>query len=129
MADRLLDTAAVTAIVGDTTDGRAVFAGDGFPDVYPRVTLDAPQWIKGLASCGRSGELVFTIHIWAQGPDSSLVAGDLAAAVELALDEPLALAGWRVSSARFDGSRPVGDPSPGIEHFVLTYRLSVQRTA
>lgn len=130
VAARLLATAGVSAIVADTPSGRAVFAaGQDFDDVYPRVTLEAPQWVRNAGTCGRSGDLFVTLHSWAQGPDCTLVAGDLADAVELALTDALTLTGWRVSSYRFEGSRPVGDPSPGIEHFVSTLRYSVQRTA
>lgn len=129
VAARLLAAEIVTAIVADTADGPAVFAGgQDFDDVYPRVTLDAPQWVRNPGSGGRSGDLFVTLHSWAQGPDCTLVAGDLADALELALAAPLALIGWRVSSYRFEGSRPVGDPSPGVEHFVSTLRYSVQRT-
>lgn len=129
VAARLLATGGVTGIVAATGDGPAVFAaGQPFDDVYPRVTLEAPQWIPNVGTCGRTGDLIVTLHSWASGPDCTLVAGDLANAVELALEDVLALAGWRVSTWRFEGSRPVGDPSPGVEHFVSTLRLSVQRT-
>lgn len=129
VAARLLATAAVTAIVADTPDGKAVFAGSqDFDDVYPRTTLEAPQWIRNARTCGRSGDLIIRLHHWASGPDCTLVAGDLADASEEALETPPVLAGWRVSSFEFEGSRPVGDPSPGVEHFVSTLRLSVQRT-
>jgi hypothetical protein len=129
VAARLLATDAVTAIVADTPNGPAVFAaGQDFDDVYPRVTLEAPQWVRNAGTCGRTGDLFFTLHSWATGPDCTLVAGDLADALEGALEAVLAIAGWRVSSFRFEGSRPVGDPSPGVEHFVSTIRYSVQRT-
>lgn len=129
LAARLVGTAAVTAIVANTPDGPAVFAaGQAFDDVFPRTTLEAPQWIPGRGTCGRSGDLIATLHHWAQGPDCTLVAGDLADAAEQALAAPLALIGWGVSTFFFEGSRPVGDPSTGVEHFVSTLRLSVQRT-
>lgn len=128
-AARLLATGPVTAIVAGTPDGPAVFAaGQDFGDVYPRATLEAPQWVPNTGTCGRSGDLFLTFRSWATGPDCTLVAGDLASAIENAFEAPLALAGWRVSTWRFEGSRPVGDPSPGVEQFVSTLRLSVQRT-
>lgn len=130
VAARLLGDAGVIAIVSDSADGRAVFAGgQDFDDVYPRVTLEAPQWIANAGSCGRSGTLIVTLRSWAQGPDCTLIAGDLADANELALQVPLTLTGWNVSSHFFEGSRPVGDPSPGVEQFVSTVRYSVQRKA
>lgn len=129
VAARLLETQPVVAIVAPTPNGPAVFAaGQDFDDVYPRTTLEAPQWVKRSGSCGRAGDLFVTLHHWAQGPDCTLVAGDLADAAEGALEAPLAIEGWRVSSFTFEGSRPVGDPSPGVEHFVSTLRYSVQRT-
>lgn len=129
VAARLLDTPAVTTIVAASADGPAVFAaGQAYADVYPRLVLEAPQWIAGGGSCGRTGALFVTLHSWANGPDCTLVAGDLADAAELALAAPLIIAGWRVSSWWFEGSRPVGDPAPGVEHFVSTLRYSVQRT-
>lgn len=131
VAERLLATADVVGIVADTADaGAAVFAaGQDFDDVYPRVTLEAPQWVRDQRTCGRTGDLFVTLHSWARGADCTLVAGDLADALERALTAPLVLTGWRVSSHHFEGSRPVGDPSPGIEHFVSILRLSVQQTA
>lgn len=126
---QLLAYAPVVAIVADTASGRAVFAaGQPFDDVYPRVTLEAPQWINSSRACGRSGSLFVTVHSWAQGADCTLVAGDLADAVGVALDRALIIEGWRVSSWEFEGSTPVGDPSPGIEHFVSRFRYSVQPT-
>lgn len=129
LAARLLANAGVIGIVAATPNGPAVFAaGQPFDDVYPRITLEAPQWIPGVGTCGRTGDLIATLRSWAYGPDCTLVAGDLAHALELATEEPLALVGWRVSTFFFEGSRPVGDPSPGVEQFVSTLRLSVQRT-
>lgn len=128
VAARLLATAGVTDLVAVSADGPAVFAvGQDYSDVFPRVTLEAPQWIPNAGTCGRSGDLFITLHSWATGSDCTLVAGDVASAVELALEPRLTLTGWRVSSWSFDGSRPVGDPAIGVEHVVSTFRLSVQR--
>lgn len=126
----LLADAVVTGIVAPSTDGPAVFAiGQDYEDVYPRAVLEAPQWINSGGRCGRSGDLIVTVHSWAQGSDCTLVCADLADAVDLALSATLTLTGWRVSSWECFGSASVGDPTIGIEHRVSTFRYSVQATA
>jgi hypothetical protein len=126
----LLADAGVTAIAATTPDGKAVFArGQRFEDRYPRVTLRPPQRIDQTTGCGDSADMIVTLDVWAKGPDASLVAGELADAVIEALKAPLAMTGWKVSSRSLLASRPVGDPDPTIEHFVVEHRFTVHRTA
>lgn len=130
LAARLLTTAGVTALVASTGDGPAVFARGqgGYDDLYPRITLDPPQFVPEPGLCGRGGELLVTLHSWARGDDCSLIAGDVAEAAVAALATPLILDGWRVSTWSHEDSRPVGDPSPAVEHVVIRFRYSVQQT-
>lgn len=129
-AERLLSVPAVASKVVETRDGPAVFApGQPFDDLYPRLVLRTPQRVPRRSTCGTSADLFVTIDAWAQGPDCTLVAGALGDAAGEALDMPLEIAGWRVSSHELLGVRAVGDPSPGIEHVVVELRYSVQRTA
>lgn len=130
VAATLLADPAVLALVAKTDLGPAVFApGAAFPDAYPRITLEAPQRIPRASACGRSAEMAVTIHCWADGAAATLTAGALADAAGEALDRALSINGWRVSSWSFEDSRPVGDPSEGVEHFVVRHRYSVQQTA
>lgn len=125
----LLSDAGVLSIVATTSDGPAVFATGTFVDAYPRVTIQAPQRIPIRSSCGVAADMILTLHSWANGPDSSLVAGELADAVLAAFAAPLLLDGWRISSFGPQGSRSVGDPEPSIEHFVTDLRFTVHRAA
>lgn len=126
-AAALLASPGVTAIVRDTPSGPAVFAPrQTFDDLFPRVTLDTPQRVPLQTGCGVLAEMIVTVHSWAQGPDCTLVAGELADAVTDALDQALAIAGHRVAAWSVLGSQPVGDPRADVEHVVSNLRYSVQ---
>lgn len=130
VAAALVDDADVVAIAAAVAGGPAVFApGGAFANVYPRITLQVPQRIDRSTACGPgAADMIVTVHSWAKGPDCTLVAGALADAAVAALSHRLAIAGHRVSSWMFEGSRPVGDPQPDIEHIVSTFRYSAQPT-
>lgn len=126
----LLADATVLGLVADTVDGPAVFAPGGpFSDAYPRLSLEAPQRIDKSTSCSVAADMIVTVHSWAKGPGATLVAGDLADAAIAALSFPLTIAGHRVSSWSFEGTRPAGDPQADVEHLVSTFRYSVQASA
>jgi hypothetical protein len=118
----------VTSQLAAQTDaGPAVFAkGQDFADVYPRYTLEPPQRINADNGCSIGADLILTIHSWAQGPDCTLVAGELADAAILALSSALVLTGWRVAAWEFLSSRPVGDPDETVEHYVTSLRYTVR---
>jgi len=125
---RLLADEATVALLADTPHGPAVFAeGQPFDDSWPRVTIRTPQTRRRTTPCGDSATVWLTLDVWAQGPDCTLKAGAVADAVATALDVPLTLTGWSVSSHEIITQRPVGDPSPGIEHVVVELRYSAQR--
>lgn len=129
VAARLLNSPSVTNLVSDSPDGKAVFApGQTFANVFDRIVLETPQWLPRAGACGRSGDLIVTLHSWTRGPDCSLTAPALADSATLALSPALTLEGWRVSSWDDEGSNPVGDPTDGIEHVVTRLRYSVQQT-
>lgn len=126
-AAALLAHAGVLAIVAVGADGPAVFApGQAFDDVYPRVTLEPPQRLDRSTSCSKASDMIVTAHSWAQGPDCTLVAGELADAVEDALSGALAIEGHRVSSQAFEATRSAGDPRDDVAHLVTTFRYSTQ---
>ena len=126
-----LQDSALVAAVASTANGPAVFArGQAFPDVFPRVTLGAPQRLDRSTSCGVAGDFILTLHSWARGPDCTLVAAELADAVIAALlGSVLVLNGWRVTGRALTASRPVGDPDPATEHFVTDIRFTLHRAA
>lgn len=123
VAARLLADATVVGLVADTPDGPAVFAPrQPYSDSFPRVTLQLPQVLRfgGTACTGR--ECFVTVHSWARGPEATLVAADLADAVHEALMVDLTIPGHAVGAHRFEGTTPVGDPDPTIDHFVSVFR-------
>lgn len=122
----LLADEAFVALSGVTPDGPAVFAGrQSFEDVYPRTTFGPPQRVSKGRSCGAAADIHWTLHHWAKGADSSLVAAALSDAAIEALKPKLVLNGWRVSSHTHITARAVGDPDPKIEHVVSEYRFTV----
>lgn len=130
---RLLATPAVVAILASTSQGPAVFApGQDFPDEFPRITLKPPQKLpRARGGCGVSEawEVFLTIDCWAKGPEGSLQVGDLADAVEVALDGDIDPDGFTIQSEKdhFEGQTPSGDPDPKVHHLVLTFRYLVNR--
>lgn len=127
--ERLLGDAGVAAIAAESAGGPAVFAErQAYPDVFPRITVEAVQVVPRATSCGRPAAAYLTLHSWAIGPDATLVAGRLADAAEAALRAPLTLDGHRVSTHAFEGARPVGDPDPAVEHVVSTFRFNTTPT-
>jgi hypothetical protein len=119
VAAALLAAPEVAAIVGE-----AVYAPhQDFDDVYPRVTLDAPQRLPSAERSPEGSELFVTIHAWAQGPEASLTCGDLADAVCEVLDGYLPVPGFATTGCGFQSAAVVGDPNPAIEHIVSVYRF------
>lgn len=127
---RLLAATGVTSIVADTDEGRAVFAGDNFDDVYPRVTIETPQVLPRPAGCVNGSECFVTLHSWAKGDDNTLIAGRLAGAIRTSLeDASLTLSGHQAVRSYFESSRPVGDPAEGIAHVVSVFRVTTTPAA
>jgi hypothetical protein len=131
VAAALLAASAVIQVAAATDDGPAVFAEhqDFDFNAFPRVTIEPPQMNDLTNGCSRGWEAIVTTHSWARGSEASLEAGRLAGAVEDALHARLALPGFKVITFSFQGSRPVGDPDPAVEHIVSAFRYIVRPAA
>lgn len=97
---------------------------------FPYLTIGEDQVVADETECSAGSEVFTTVHVWSRTDDSisgsRAQAKRIAAAVRVAINRSLDIAGFDLVECEFRQTRHLTDPDRRTAHAVVEHRLLVE---